>query len=114
MHTIAEVTGAIIKLTKPFLGRTATGVRLHYRKFDMAIELAKTALECTSNKEVMAESNYIIGRCFHAQGQYDMAHMRYSKASRALPPHLRRRTCPLRQCHGAPVWPRCASRGACR
>ena len=84
LGNVASVSGSTLTLTEAFSGSTASGVRVFHRKFDLAMELAKTAMKGTKNQDVIAESCYIVGRCHHAIGNFDQAHVWYSKSLRTF------------------------------
>ncbi len=77
---VQAVKGTRVTLSLPYPGLTNEAVPVARRKFELAMNLATGALKQTNNPQIQAESNYIIGRCYHAQGVYPQAHMRYTKA----------------------------------
>ena len=77
-----EITETELPLNRPHTGPTQSDLVLYYPKLQESQEFAQMALENTSTAEMKAESEYYIGRCFHATGDFAKAKEHYHEAIR--------------------------------
>jgi RNA polymerase-associated protein CTR9 len=80
-----ESAGLKLKISTPWTGTSAKGLKVWKKDYDRVTALAKGAYNATQVDAVKAESLFFLARVYHVRGETEHAHKFYEKACKLAP-----------------------------